>query len=407
MSARHIVRYTDDQLEALLGDLEADNVERKETFRGEVPARARQAVCAFANDLPDHKTPGVLFIGAKDDGSPSRYPITDELLCALADIKTDGNILPFPAMTVEKRILRGAEIAVVSVLPSDMPPVKYDGRIWIRTGSRRALANEQEERILNEKRRYKNIPFDINPVPSATINDLSRSVFESEYLPAAFASDVLEANGRTYAERLASCKMIASPSDTTPTVMGLLALGKSPQDFLPGAYIQFLRIMGTELADPVADEEMIQGALVDVLRRMDDKFNSHNRISVDIISGPTHAAVAQYPPAAFQQLIYNAVLHRTYESTNAPVRVYWYNDRIEIYSPGGPYGNVTVENFASPGITDYRNPDLAVVLKTFGFIQAFGRGIATARREMLKNGNPDVEFQISRSSVIAVLRRAL
>ena len=69
------------------------------------------------------------------------------------------------------------------------------------------------------------------------------------YLPAAFASDVLQANDRTYQERLATCKMIVSPDVTTSTVLGLLAIGKSPQDFLPGAYIQFLRIDGTELAN--------------------------------------------------------------------------------------------------------------------------------------------------------------
>ncbi len=400
-----ITRYTDLELESLLHDIESDKAERKETFRGDVPEKARQAICAFANDMPDHKTAGVLFIGAKDNGTPSHCPISDELLRSLADIKTDGKILPLPVMTVEKRTLIGTEMAVVTVLPSDMPPVKYSGRIWIRTGPRRAIANEQEERILSEKRRYKNIPFDINPVPSAKLSDISRVVFEAEFLPAAFAPDILETNGRTYEERLASCRMIASPADPTPTVLGLLTLGKSPQDFLPGAYIQFLRIAGTELADPVADEEQIQGTLAEILRRVEDKFKAHNTIAVDIVSAPTHIETMPYPPAAFQQLIYNAVLHRTYESTNAPVRVYWFNDRIEIHSPGGPYGNVTVENFSQPGITDYRNPNIADVMKTFGFIQAFGRGIATAKRELVRNGNPELEFLVNSSTVVAIIRR--
>ncbi len=98
------------------------------------------------------------------------------------------------------------------------------------------------------------------------------------------------------------------------------------------------------------------------------------------------------------------MLHRTYESTNAPVRVYWFNDRIEINSPGGPYGNVTSENFGKPGITDYRNPNIGDVLKTFGFIQTFGRGIATARKEMEKNGNPTPEFETNQSAVVCTLR---
>lgn len=399
--------FTNQALEALLNDIESDLVERKQSFKGDVPKKARQAVCAFANDLPNHNKPGVLFIGAKDDGAPSNESITDELLRELSDMKTDGNILPLPVLLVEKRMLKSAEMAVVTVMPSDMPPVKYDGRIWIRTGPRRSIANAQEERILIEKRRYKNLPFDIYPVPSAKLADLSKSIFENEYLPASFASDVLEANNRTYEERLASCRMIVLPDDTTPTVLGLLAIGKSPQDFLPGAYIQFLRIDGTELTDPVIDEENIGGALVEILRRTEEKLKAHNRTAVDIISAPTHQISLAYPPTALQQILYNAVLHRTYESTNAPIRVYWFNDRIEINSPGGPFGNVTMDNFGKPGITDYRNPNLCDVLKAFGFIQAFGRGIATSRKEMEKNGNPPLEFETSQSAVVCTLRGKL
>lgn len=399
-----MIKFTDQELEVLLNDTESDLSERKKSFKGDTPKKARQAVCAFANDLPNHNQPGVLFIGAKDNGKTSGLQVTDQLLLSLADMKTDGNILPLPVLSVEKRILNDADIAVVTVMPSDMPPVKYAGRIWIRTGPRRSIANEQEERMLNEKRRYKNLPFDIYPVPSAEITDLSRVIFENEYLTAAFAADVLDANSRTYEEQLASCKMIVSPDDTTPTVLGLLSLGKSPQDFLPGAFIQFLRINGAELADPVIDEEDIGGTLVEMLRRTEEKLKAHNRTAIDITSAPTHQKKMPYPPAAIQQVLYNAVLHRTYESTNAPVRVYWFDNRIEINSPGGPYGNVTIENFGRPGITDYRNPNIGDVLKTLGFIQAFGRGIATARKVMKENGNPEPEFELNSSTVVCILR---
>jgi len=398
-------KISDNYLETLLDELESDLVERKQSFKGDTPKKARQAVCAFANDLPNHNQPGVLFIGANDDGSPSQLPITDELLCSLADMKTDGNILPLPVLLVAKRKLKGVDMAVVTVQPSDMPPVKYGGRIWIRTGPRRAIANAQEERILIEKRRYKTLPFDLYPIPIAKLSDISRLIFESEYLPTAFAVDILETNNRSYEERLASCKMIVSPSDTTPTILGLLTLGKIPQDFMPGACIQFLRINGTELSDPVVDEEKTGGTLVDMLRRAEEKLWAHNRISIDIVSAPTDTKAYTYPRVAIQQILYNAVLHRTYEGSNAPVRVYWFNDRIEINSPGGPYGNVTPDNFGQPGITDYRNPNIADALKTYGFIQGFGRGIATAQKEMEKNGNPKIEFMVNQSTVLCILRK--
>src|SRR4051812_24066334 len=84
--------YTDHELESMLADLESDLVERKESFRGDVPNAVREAVCAFANDLPNHQCPGLAFIGATDSGAPSGLAITDELLRQLADVKTDGNI---------------------------------------------------------------------------------------------------------------------------------------------------------------------------------------------------------------------------------------------------------------------------------------------------------------------------
>ncbi len=142
------------------------------------------------------------------------------------------------------------------------------------------------------------MPFDLRPLTTASLHELSRAVFEDEFLPAAFAPDILEANHRTYCEHLASCKTIVASDDSTPTVLGVLALGKKPQDFLPGAYVQFLRINGTDLAGPVSDEEMIDGKLTEVIRRAEEKLKSHNRTSVDILSAPTHRIESLYPHAA-------------------------------------------------------------------------------------------------------------
>jgi ATP-dependent DNA helicase RecG len=129
------MRLPDEELEALLNDLESDRAERKESFKGDAPEKLRQAICAFANDLPGYQTAGVAFVGVKDDGTPSGLAITDELLLELADIRSDGLIQPMPSMTVEKRVLRGAQIAVITVLPADAPrfdieagPISAPGR---------------------------------------------------------------------------------------------------------------------------------------------------------------------------------------------------------------------------------------------------------------------------------------
>jgi ATP-dependent DNA helicase RecG len=399
-----MLRYTDQELEQMLVDLESEFVERKRSLKGDVPIKVRQAICTFANDLPSHGKPGVIFIGANDDGSPFDLPITDTLLRNLGDMKTDGNILPIPVMSVEKRHLNGADIAVITVMPSDMPPVKYDGRIHIRVGSRRALAGEQDERVLIEKRRHNILPYDLTPVYEATLSDLSRAVFEDEYLPSAFAEDVLAENGRSYEERLSSCRMIVSPDDPVPTLVGILSLGKDPRRFIPGAYIQFLRIDGTQYADPVIDEAMVKGRLSQLIELTTYKLVAHNRTAVDVTSGMRHKFTSDYSIPAIQQILYNAVMHRTYEKTNAPIRVYWFNDRVVINSPGGPYGNVTAANFGTPGIADYRNPNIADVFKVFGFVQGYGRGIDIAKVECRKIGKPEPIFDVDQSAVVCTFK---
>ena len=77
MDHAFMTRLTDDELESLLNDLESDRADRKEAWAGEAAGKASQAICAFANDLPNHQKPGVLFIGAQDDGTPKNIAVTD------------------------------------------------------------------------------------------------------------------------------------------------------------------------------------------------------------------------------------------------------------------------------------------------------------------------------------------
>ena len=398
------MRLDDAALERILSQGESFRVEYKETLDGSASVDIREAVCAFGNDLSCSREPGVVFVGVKNNGEPSQIRITDPMLTQLTSIKTDGNIVPPPSILVEKRILKGVDIAVITVLPSDSPPVRYKGAIHVRSGPRRGIATEQDERILNEKRRAHTLPFDIQPVPGATSSDLSIRRFDEEYLPNAFSAEILQANERTTNQRLATTKMIASADDQTATVLGLLVLGKRPRDLIPNAYVQFLRINGVELSAPIVDDETIDGTIPEVLRRIDDKLRAHIGTGVDLTGSDKERRDFTYPLVALQQIVRNAVMHRAYEATNAPVRVTWFNDRIEVHNPGGAFGTVTRENFGRPGLTDYRNPNLAEAMKVMGYVQRFGVGIATAKRELEKNGHPEPEFIVENAFVQVTIR---
>jgi ATP-dependent DNA helicase RecG len=391
---------SDAELEMLL-DEESDRVERKRSAAD--PDKIHETICAFANDLPGYGKPGLLFIGIDQDGTCAGLKVDDESLLQLSRMRDDGTILPLPSMVVQKRTLKGCDVVVVVVEPSRTLPVRYRGRVCIRVGPRRATATADEERQLIERQRYFTLSFDAKEAPSATLRDLDSAYIREEYLPAAIAPEVLAENRRTVEHQLRSIHFLG-PADV-PTHVGLLVAGIDPLAWMPGAYIQFVRFSGTNLTDPVRDEKAISGRISDVLRRIDEVLQAHNEIGVSFTQTPLEQRRPEYPLVALQQLIRNAVMHRNYEGTNAPARVYWFDDRIEIHSPGGPYGQVSRDNFGHPYANDYRNPQLAEAMRNLGFVQRFGVGIATAQRELERNGNPTAEFDVQSSAVLAIVRK--
>lgn len=392
---------SDNELIELMEAGESDRVEFTASVRD--LDKFREVICAFANDLPNHKKPGVLFIGVDDKGDCADAPIDSGLLSKLGGLRNDGKTHPFPTMVVGKKTLQDCEIAVVQVEPSDNPPVKVNGRCWIRTGPRRAQASPEEERRLTEKRRWRNVPYDMRPVKGAAVEvDLDLSRFRNEYLPVAVSPEVLAENRRNEIEQMKVLRL-ATP-EGIPTVTAILVLGNRPRDWFPGAYIQFVRYDGGEVTAPIVDQTELNGTLSDQLREVDGLLKRHISIALDT-SGKTHAATPDYPVAALQELVRNAVIHRNYENSNAPVRVSWFSDYVKISSPGSVYGEVTKQNFGAPEVTGYRNPSIAEAMKNLGFMERFGMGIPKAREALKENGNPPPKFDVQDTFVFAVIKK--
>lgn len=256
----------------------------------------------------------------------------------------------------------------------------------------------------NEKRRARDLPFDLRPLPSANLGDLNLEFFRQTYLPFTLDPEVLAENHRSLAQQLASVRFTTPEPESCPTVLGILVVGKDPKQFIPGHYVQFLRIDGTELGDPIKDQKEINGSLLDILHQLDETLVINISTSTEIASQALEIQHPDYPIEALRQLTRNAIMHRSYEQTNAPVKVYWFSDRIEIQNPGGLFGQVNRENFGQ-GPTDYRNPHLAEVMKNLGYVQRFGFGIPTAKRALEKNGNPSPEFFLSDAYTSVTVRR--
>lgn len=394
-------RYTDEQIALWAADLESDRVERKRSVAdGE---KIRRNICAFANDLPGHGEAGILLIGVEDDGRVSGTRIDDKLLLSVTAARDDGNIMPMPSLVVEKRRLGGGEVAAVFVEPARYPPVRYRGRAWVRVGPSVRPATPDEEARLTERRRAADLPFDQRPCESASLSDLDERVLREQYLPAAVAPEVLEENRRPFELQLRSLRLLGG-RNSSPVWGALLAFARDPLAWLPGAYVQFLRIAGREVTDPVLDQQTLTGQVAGVLRGLERLLPINIRTRTEVASVERELREPDYPTEALRQLVRNAVMHRSYE-TNAPIRVYWYDDRVEIVSPGGLFGQVSEGEFGE-GVTDYRNPFVAEIMTHLGFAQRFGVGIPIAKKKLEANGNPPPEFSFSHSRVTAVVKAA-
>ena len=390
--------YSDAELQQLMADLESDCVERKKSAAD--GRKIRRNICAFANDLPGNGRPGVVLVGVRDDGTCASLRIDDELLVRLSNIRGEGDILPLPSMTVQKRNLSGCEVAVVAVEPSADPPVRYRGRVWVRVGPSIHEGSVEDERLLSERRRAADLSFDSRPANGIELEDLDMDFLRGHYLPAAVAAEVLDQNQRTTEQQLRSLRLVQMG---VPTWGALLAFGRAPQARLPSAYVQFLRVDGIEITDPIRNQKQLTGRLDDVVRRLDELLDLNVSIRTEVVGTLRERQQPDYPVDALRQLAYNAVMHRSYEGTNAPVRVYWYRDRVEIASPGGLYGRMTEKNFGK-GDTDYRNPLLAEIMHHLGFAQRFGLGVPLARRLLAANGNPEPEFHFEPARVVVIVR---
>ena len=392
----------DDQLLALKQGLESDCVELKpSTSQG---SSIRRAICAFANDLESRNESGIIFVGLNSDGSCAGIKDADRDQRKIADWAFGGDILPRPDVEIAERELDGCRVIVVEIQPSSEPPVRYQGVAWVRIGTTNRRASPEQEKRLTERRRAHHLPFDHRPAQDVDLSqrDLDLDYFRQEYLPNAVAAEVLEQNRRDLYEQMAALRFV---TDGCPNYGAVLVLGHEPREWIPGAYLQFIRIDGIELGDPVKDQKELSGNLPQVMAQLDELFDLHVQIAVDLESASREQRQPDYPVVALQQLVRNALIHRDYESSNAPVRLYWFDDRVQINNPGGLYGQVTAANFGQ-GITDYRNPLLAEAMHVLGFVQRFGYGVPLARRSLRENGNPAPEFQFEATYTSVTVRSA-
>ena len=388
---------TKEEISKLLHCTETYRIERT-TSTGDMD-KFQEAICAFSNDLPNSRKKGYLILGARDDGSLSGIKVDDALMKKIAGIRSNGNILPLPIMSVEKVEFEEGDLIIVEVSPALVPPVRYRGRTFIRIGPRRDIASESEERVLLEKRTSYMATFDATPCFEASLKDIDTRFIENEYLPQIIDNDILRTDKRPLKEQLAAIHLYDTTHDC-PTNAAIVLFGTNATFFLHGCYVQYVHFEGEDTGSEILNERQIRGSLCSILPKLEsfvkDAIVTARPMPVSILR---EQIVFNYPELALRELLMNACMHRDYQS-NMPIRIYQFSNRIEILNAGGLYGEARPENF--PTVNDYRNPIIAEAMRGLKYVNMFNRGIQRVKNMLKENGNPEPKFNVSKVTAFEV-----
>lgn len=193
-----------------------------------------------------------------------------------------------------------------------------------------------------------------------------------------------------------------------PTLAALMNFGLYPQGYFPQLSITAISVMGLAIGEGedgevrFQDNERIEGNLDAMMRGAMDfcRRNMKVRTVIDSETGRRKDRT-EYPLVAVREAILNALIHRDYSpyTEGTPIQIDFFKNRLEIHSPGGLYGRMTVEELGKAR-PDLRNPTLAVMAEAMTESENRYSGIPTMRRAMEEAELPPPVFENRRGEFV-------
>jgi ATP-dependent DNA helicase RecG len=336
------------------------------------PSRLAATLVGMANT-----SGGIVLIGiAPRSGLVVGVRETQEIM----DRVSQAAVLPDPPLVLPVPQVQRVDQAHVLVIcvPPGLPHIySLEGRFLGREGSQTNPLPARRLRQLLLERGV--IQFESRVPTDAAIEDLDPAQI-SAYLQALNLPS--EGGLESQIEILVRRGCIKRVDGTLqPTYAGLLLFGNRPQQWLPNASLLMARFNGVAFSDRYIKEEAT-GNLPDQLRRA-ERFIRENVRSVVRLVGLAHQEVPEYPFEAVRELLVNAVAHRDYSIQGDNVHLNIFADRIEVHSPGGLPGPVTLENLLKARFS--RNAVIVQVLSDLGFVERLGYGLDRVVTVMRQN----------------------
>lgn len=391
------------------GVVEWARIEFKETWDAQASLKT---ICAFANDI-DNWGGGYLVIGVTEgqDGRPRDLAGVPEgkVDSYLKDLLNKCKLIqPDYMPIIEVARFDGRLFIVVwapggSVRPYSSP--KYLGKRggeriqWIRKMASTIEPSAEEMRDLYAL--SNNIPFDDRINHAADLGDLSLPLIQS-YLREVGSSLYERAGSMDFTELCRSMNIVDGPDEyVKPRNVGLLFFSLNPERWMPYTQIDIVELPDGEGGDVIREHTFrgpIQQQLRDALQYLE------NNVIVEQVVKRSDVAEADrfynYPYAALEEALSNAVYHKGYDSRE-PIEVRVLPDRIEMLSHPGADRSISIEGLREFRAVSrrYRNRRVGEFLKELHLTEGRNTGFHKILRSLRQNGSPDPKFETDKERI--------
>lgn len=402
-----------------LSQRESDQVEWKENVAD--ISNVVKTITAFANDFANLGG-GYVVCGARETQdahgfqklekvglSSRRFKEVEGRVISMCQTHVDPPVAPrveeLPSDDPSRRIL-------IFIVPATQHAHSYrtakdSGKYYVRIDhSTREARNGLMRELLVRKRALE--PWDRRCHPDARVEDLDlvamRDTFQrlGVWDPAKSIEDYLAPEFSISPMVPSLCTREPLTRELRPRNFALLLFGREPQRFFPDLHAIFSRYPGENRSEPFSERYEAFGPLISQIRQLLQRLDeeAHQIIDKTDADAPNRA---KYPRRALHEAVVNALVHRDCEEFH-PVRVTVFEDRVEVFSPGGLPSSIDPERFrAGRAMPVWRNQSLAWYLNKLQLAQAEGQGIATILRSMEEEGCPAPTFELTATSVLCTM----
>jgi ATP-dependent DNA helicase RecG len=354
--------------------------------------KALKTACAFAN----HKG-GAIYFG-----------IDEQTNSVVGQVATDSNIKNISQQIrqrISPQIIPSIEVIKIEKKPVIKVTISkfgndihyFDGKPYKRSGTETVVMSPNEiKKLIIDASKFE---WDSQICEEAKLDDLDKKKI-SNYLK--LRQESRKTDAKINIPQLTFLKNIKAIEDRKPTNAGVLFFAKNPLIHIPHAQIRCARIKGTENFNDILDRLDCSGTIWEMILQSEEFIKKNIRYSGIRSEKFQRTDKYEYPIKALREALINAVIHRDYLN-KADVRVFIFDDRIEIINPGSFPEGVTPDK-------PLHKPVCAILsnyMYDIGFIEKYGSGINLEKSLCKENGNEQPKYELQELETKVIFKTSI